>query len=162
MSPPVSRQEAKYHLSLAGEFYVAAELQRRGIAATVTYGNAKKADVLAFSGGNIAVAIEVKSTPSSRWVVGGAVPPPSPAPWVFVHVPPEATKPPAFFVLTQAELFEILHPLDLAYRRNYLAKHKEEYGDRRGVVNLSAKQAEPFRDHWTTIVDRLRKVGSAG
>jgi len=37
----MSKQAQKYHLSLAGEFYVAAELQRRGISAAVTYGNAK-------------------------------------------------------------------------------------------------------------------------
>jgi hypothetical protein len=154
----LSRQEAKYHLSLAGEFYVAAELQRRGIAAAVTYGNAKKADVVAFSGGSRAVAVEVKSTPTSRWVVGGVVPPPSSAPWVFVRVPSESTEPPAFFVLTQSELHEILHPVDVAYRKNYLAKHKEEYGDRPGVVSLSVAQAEPFRNRWTTIVDLVRKA----
>ena len=45
----MSKQAQKYHLSLAGEFYVAAELQRRGISAAVTYGNAKNADVVAFS-----------------------------------------------------------------------------------------------------------------
>ena len=73
----MSRQAEKYHLSLAGEFYVAAELQRRGISAAVTYSNAKKADVVAFSSGSYAVAIEVKSTPGPDWVVGGSVPQPS-------------------------------------------------------------------------------------
>jgi hypothetical protein len=158
----VSRQEAKYHLSLAGEFYVAAELQRRGIAATVTYGNAKKTDVVAFSSGSVAVAIEVKSTPGDRWIVGGDVPSPSPAPWVFVHVPPQPTEAPSFFILTQAEMYEILHPIDVNYRDKYLARHQEEYGDRRGVVNLSIGQAEPFRNRWITIADCLKKVGSAG
>ena len=42
-------QQRKYNLSLAGDFFVAAELQRRGVMASVTYGNAKKADVVAFS-----------------------------------------------------------------------------------------------------------------
>jgi hypothetical protein len=44
----MSKQAQKYHLSLAGEFFVAAELQRRGVAAAVTYDNAKNADVVAF------------------------------------------------------------------------------------------------------------------
>jgi hypothetical protein len=35
----MSKQEQKYDLSLPGEFFVAAELQRRGISAAVTYGN---------------------------------------------------------------------------------------------------------------------------
>lgn len=59
----MNKQAQKYHSSLAGEFFVAAELQRQGIAAAVTYGNAKNADVVAFSiSGDKAVVIEVKST----------------------------------------------------------------------------------------------------
>lgn len=156
----MSRQAEKYHLNLAGEFYVAAELQRRGIAAAVTYGNAKKADVVAFSSGNLAVAIEVKSTPGQRWVVGGAVPQPSSAPWVFVHIPAESLLPPSFYVFSQQQLFDLLSPVDVAYRRSYLAKHGEEYGDRRGVVNLSREEAEPFKDRWETIIDLLKTVPS--
>ena len=158
MQPTISRQSEKYHLSLAGEFYVAAELQRRGIAAAVTYGNAKKADVVAFSSGSLAVAIEVKSTPSQSWVVGSCVPKPSSAPWVFVHVPANSLASPSFYVLSQQQLFDILNPVDVAYRRSYLAKHGEEYGDRRGVVNLSRDEAEPFKDRWATIVDLLKTV----
>jgi len=157
----MSRQAEKYHLSLAGEFYVAAELQRRGIAAAVTYGNAKKADVVAFSTGSLAVAIEVKSTPGERWVVGGWVPQPSSAPWVFVHIPADALTPPSFYVLSQQQLFDVLSPGDVAYRRNYLARHGVEYGDRRGVVNLSRRGAEPFKDRWATIIDLLKTVPSA-
>ena len=157
----MSRQAEKYHLSLAGEFYVAAELQRRGISAAVTFGNAKKADVVAFSGGSHAVAIEVKSTPGLRWVVGGSVPRASPDPWVFVRVPEAATEAPSFYVLNQAQLFDILSPVDVAYRRSYLAKHGEEYGERRGVVNLSRDAAEPYRDRWQTIIDLLKTGPSA-
>lgn len=152
----MSRQDDKYHLSLAGEFYVAAELQRRGIAAAVTYGNAKKADVVAFSSGRYAVAIEVKSTPGQRWVVGGSVPQPSRDPWVFVHIPADALDPPSFFVFTQKQLFGVLHPVDVEYRRKYRVKHGQEYGDRRGVVNLSRQEAEPFKDRWETIIDLLQ------
>jgi hypothetical protein len=65
----MSTQLQKYHLSLAGEFFVAAELQRRGISAAVTYGYAKSADVVAFSmSGEKAVVIEVKSTSQLKWV----------------------------------------------------------------------------------------------
>ena len=153
----MGRQTEKYHLSLAGEFYVAAELQRRGVAAAVTYGNAKKADVVAVSAGSRAVAIEVKSTRKRVWVVGAVVPEPCKAPWVFVHVPTTDDQPPAFFVLSQAQLYEILHPIDVEYRRAYLAKHGEEYGNRRGVVNLSRQQAGPFQDRWETIIGLLEE-----
>jgi len=154
----MSRQTQKYHLSLAGEYYVAAEIQRRGISAAVTFGNAKKADVVAFSGASHAVAIEVKSTPNARWVVGGSVPPPSPEPWVFVWIPTTATEAPRFYVLNQSQLFDILNPIDVDYRSRYLAKHGEDYGERRGVVNLSRELAEPFRDRWETIIDLLKTI----
>lgn len=61
----MKRQEEKYHLSMAGEFFVAAQLQRLGVSASVTYGNAKSADVVAFAKDkDIAVIIEVKSSGS--------------------------------------------------------------------------------------------------
>jgi hypothetical protein len=60
-----SKQEQKYMLSLAGEFLVAGELLRRNMTAAVTYGNAKRADVVAVSGRS-AVPIEVKTTRGRR------------------------------------------------------------------------------------------------
>jgi hypothetical protein len=152
----MNRQTQKYHLSLAGEFYVAAELQRRGVSAAVTYGNAKSADVVAFStSGEKAVVIEVKSTAQAKWVVGGKIPAPSSKPWVFVHVPEDPKLPPSFFVLLQEELHQILAPLGDEYRRKYKEKHGIEYGDRAGVENLTKKQAEPFHDAWSKILDQL-------
>jgi len=152
----LSRQAEKYHLSLAGEFFVAAELQRRGIAAAVTYGNAKSADVVAFSlTGERAVVVEVKSTSTRQWVVGGAVPAPSSKPWVFVHIPQSPEEPPSFYVLTQAELHSILAPLDAEYDRKFLAKHGEPYGTRAAVINLAQDHAASYKDAWKTIVGPL-------
>jgi hypothetical protein len=151
----MSRQAQKYYLSLAGEFYVAAELQRRGIAAAVTYGNAKSADVVAFSNAGHAVVIEVKSTSDPQWVVGGAVPEPSSKPWVFVHIPRSESDPPSFYIMSQRQLHDIVDPVEVEYRRRYLAKHHEEYGDRTGVVNLSRKQAESSKDAWPVIFELL-------
>jgi hypothetical protein len=152
----MSNQEQKYHLSLAGEFYVAAELQRRGVSAAVTYGNAKSADVVAFStSGEKVVVIEVKSTSQTKWVVGNKVPLPSAKPWVFVHMPSERTAPPSFFIVLQSELYNILAPKATEYRRKFKEKHGDEYGNRRGVENLTKQQAAPFKDAWEKIVDQL-------
>lgn len=149
MEPFVTNQETKYHLSLAGEFFVAAELQRRGISAAVTYGNAKKADVVAFSTtGEKAVVIEVKCTSQTRWVVGGVVPPPSSKPWVFVYVPKDEFEAPIFYILLQSELHDLLAPGDKKYRSRFKEKWGEEYGDRRGVVNLNRAEAKPFHNGW--------------
>jgi hypothetical protein len=152
----MTTQAQKYHLSLAGEFFVAAELQRRGVAAAVTYGNAKSADVVAFSAsGEKAVVVEVKCTSQLRWVVGVALPPASDKPWVFVYLPTDQTQAPRYYLLTQLELRSILEPVDVEYRQKYKAKHGEEYGDRPGVHNLTCKQAEPFLNAWGKIIDQL-------
>lgn len=146
-----TKQELKYHLSLAGEFYVAAELQRRGLHASVVYGNAKSTDVVAFfEASSRAAVVEVKSTAQSDWVVGDTVPAPSDKPWVFVRVPTDVQTPPRFFVMTQRELHDILTPGDLAYRERFKAKHGVEF--KKGVVTLTLKEAEPHANQWEKIL----------
>ena len=152
----MASQDQKYHLSMSGEFYVAAELQRRGLSAAVTYGNAKRADVVAFSvSGERVVVVEVKSTSQTSWVVGGTVPPASKKPWVFVYFPKELNEAPSFYVLLQSELHDILSPVAANYRRRYKEKHGEEYGNRRGVENLLRKQIEQHKNAWGKIANQL-------
>lgn len=74
----MSKQTDKYHLGMAGEYFVAAELHRCGIAAAVTHGNAKKADVVAVSPDrDRSLVLEVKTTAQPKWVLGQRVPEPS-------------------------------------------------------------------------------------
>jgi hypothetical protein len=155
----MGRQERRYHLSLSGEFFVAAELQRRGVSASVTYGNAKRADVVVFSelSSNIVVA-EVKSTSGNRWVIGPIVPARSEKPWVFVHIPENPDETPNFYILTQSELTDILAPLDQEFRRRYLKKHGVEFQGR-GVVGLSFAQAEPHKNAWWKILRQVLEHG---
>lgn len=139
-------------MSLAGEFLVAGELQRRQVSAAVTYGNAKSADVVAFSrDGNRAVVIEVKSSAKGSWVVGGVVPSPTSQPWVFVEIPRDETMSPRYFILLQNELNRILAPIDAAYRSRYLARHGTEFTGA-GLVSLTREQAQPYESVWGTIV----------
>src|SRR5512138_2468003 len=58
----------KYHLSLAGEYRVCAELLKRGIFATVTFGNMKGVDIFAIGPNRRAAMVEVKASNSSRFV----------------------------------------------------------------------------------------------
>jgi len=60
----------KYHLSLSGEYRVASELLKRGLNATVTLGNAKSADVIAYGPNRRAVVIEVKTSQQKNFVTG--------------------------------------------------------------------------------------------
>ncbi len=116
-----SNQKRKYMLGLSGEFLVAGELLRREISAAVTYGNAKKADVIAVNG-KIALPIEVKTTQEQKWVVGGKMPVSNDSIWVLVYLPP-ASQPAEFFVLTGAELYESMKPRNDADQKKYVDKH---------------------------------------
>lgn len=153
----MTTQKEKYHLAMSGEYFVAAQLQRLHVGASLTYGNAKSADVVAFAeGSDRSVVIEVKTTKQPRWVVGGRVPAPSKKPWVFVHLPEDNSDAPRFYVLTQEELHEILAPIDAEYDRKYKEKHGVEYGDKAGVVNVTRKQLEPFQNKWEAILKQVR------
>jgi hypothetical protein len=153
----LTKQTDKYHLSLAGEFLVAGELQRRGASAAVTYGNAKSADVVVFSGdGQKAVVVEVKRTGQAKWVVGATIPPSTYQPWVFVHIPQDPSESPSFYIILQSELRALVKPEDDEYRQQYKAKHGVDFTNR-GVVNLSRSQAEPYKNKWSSI---LRAVGA--
>jgi hypothetical protein len=147
----------KYHLGMSGEYFVAAQLQRLGLSASVTYGNAKSADVVVFTeGSDRVVVVVVKTTRQPEWVVGGRTPAKSEKPWVFVHLPKESEEPPKFFVLTQSKLHEILAPLDEEFNRKYKEKHGVEWGDKPGVVNISRKQLAGYENKWGAIIDQLQ------
>ncbi len=155
---PTTKQEQKYHLSMAGEFFVAAELQRQGFSAAVTYGNAKRADVVAFSmSGEHSVVIEVKTTSEPKWIIGRCLPNESSKPWVLVYLPIEPTQAPIYYVLLQSQLRDALLPADVAYRQKFREVHGEEYGDRPGVVSFTRLQAEECgcRGKWETITALL-------
>ncbi|ASO31062.1 TPA: hypothetical protein RUZ63_003392 [Vibrio cholerae] len=153
----MASQKEKYHKGMSGEYAVASELHRRLISASVTYGNYKSADVIAFSDkSEKSVIIEVKTTSKNKWVVGSSkLPPPSQKPWVFVHMPEDLNACPRFFVFTQSELHDLLEPIENEYYRKFKEKHGEDYGSRAGVVNLNLKQALPFENKWETLLSQL-------
>jgi hypothetical protein len=155
------KQSEKYHLSLAGEYFVTAELQRRGVHASITYGNAKKADVIAFRESlEIAVKIEVKSTGQDRWLIGPSIPPQSDDLWVFVHIPTELSSPPSYFILTQTELHSVLTPLEKSGQDKYREKHGRPFAGK-SVMKFWLKQAQPYREKWETISKSLDSPGQS-
>ncbi|MBX7184812.1 MAG: hypothetical protein K1Y01_06650 [Vicinamibacteria bacterium] len=129
-----SRQARKHTIGLAGEFLVAGELLRRGIMAAVTYGNAKNADVLA-ARGDRATNLEVKTTSEGKWVLGGRLPESSRSLWVLVYLPAAEAEAPEYFVLTGAELRQIVLPQHDAYNERYRQKHGKDYSAA-GVVSV--------------------------
>lgn len=131
---PKTSQACKHSTGLAGEFLVAGELLRRGIMAAVTYGNAKRADVVAIHEGR-SVRLEVKTTSQPKWVLGGSIPQDCGDLWILVFLPPDTTLAPQYFVLTGVELRAAVMPRHQLYMTGYRAKHGMEYVGR-GVVSV--------------------------
>ena len=149
----MTKQARKHALGLAGEFLVAGELLRRNVRASVTYGNAKSADVVALSAsGTKATVVEVKTTSAKEWVIGTSVPAPSGQLWVLVYLPLDDALGPEFYIMTSEELHSILGPLDAAYRKKFLERHEREFAGG-GVVALSYSAAQPHRSQWSKITN---------
>lgn len=153
---PKTSQVRKHTTGLAGEFLVAGELLRREVMAAVTYGNAKKADVIAFSEGR-SIALEVKSTSGSKWVLGGLLPTDCPKLYVLVYLPSEATQAPEYYVVTSAELRKAVQPAYDSYMARYEAKHGKKYSGV-GVVSVRQKDIAAHRGAWEKVHRALGDV----
>ena len=155
VSPHMTAQSRKHTLGLSGEFLVAGELLRRGLHASVTYGNAKKADVVVLSKSRRnAMVIEVKTTSQTSWVVGGTLPKKdNDELWVFVHLPTLENSPPRYFVLTSMELHSIVVAEYDAYCERYRKRNGGEFSGN-PVHNLSLKQALSFEGKWQKVLER--------
>jgi len=146
-------QSKKQTMGMVGEYFVTAELNRRGINASMTYGNAKKADIIAYSPEDKTCEIvEVKTTDKNKWVIGGKMPIPDNNIWVLVLL--NDNEYPRYFIFTGAQLYQCLKPQDVEYRKKYLEKHGKDF-DGRGVVSLKKILADPFENKWSTITDRF-------
>lgn len=132
----MSSQSRKHMLGLGGEFLVAGEILRRGITAAVTYGNAKKADVVAISGNSV-TSIEVKTSSENKWIVGNQVPEATGDLWLFVYLPTEENLAPEYYVLTAEELHAIVKQDDDSYSARYLEKHGKDFTGLK-VISLKA------------------------
>ena len=173
---PRSSQDDKNFLSMAGEFLVAAELNRRHMHSAVTYGTAKSADVWAFDrNGNRAVRVEVELTTDKTrgWVIGGEKGEvregwDPDVLWVLVLLPPphpttaetndeqRGQHSPRFFVLTSEEIGRLLCGIADRYRAAYLARNKRDFTGP-GVPNLKTAEALPFENARHKVEPRMRK-----
>ena len=168
-------QEQKSLTGMAGEFLVAAELFRRGIHASVTYGASKSADVFAItSDGTRALRIEVKTTPdyTSKWV--GLAKAADEANWrdnvfyVLVSLPDapacgpvtdqeRAMHSPRFFVLSSRELGDHVRALDRAYLARYLERHGKP-STAAGVPQIPKTLVAQYENDWDKIELALRRL----
>jgi len=146
----------KHFLNLAGEYRVCAELLKRELFATITYGNHKAVDIFAIAEGRRkAAVIEVKASDDRRFVTRYFQKSADSRPdfWVFYSVRPDGKGgfDEEFFVLANSEL----EPIQI--RRNnkgqLISAEEAAALAANGVDNVSREDVEPFRDEWKKIVE---------
>jgi len=155
-------QEEKSFISLAGEFLVAGELNRRRLAASITYGPSKSADIYVFSRtGDKLAKVEVKTTEKSRWPVGhramleeneklGVF-------WVLVKLADDANLAPEYHIFSGAEIAELTRYHYKEYMDGYKLRHGHDYDVSKGdVPNLKYTQVSDHRGGWHKIENYLK------
>ncbi len=154
-------QREKCFCQLAGEYYVAAELNRRGIMAALTYGAAKSADIIATNDQNgKACIVEVKTAqaPNKSWRVVpdiGERPNTEHMFWVLVLLPLQQSEMPRFFVFSEAGLAPLYRTPTQEYLARYEAKHGKPYSGA-GYPQVQSKHVPPAAEgRWHIITDYL-------
>ncbi len=150
-----------YLLSLAGEYRICSELNKRGVFATITYGNRKAVDVYAIGDRqNRALRIEVKTSQRANFTTlitqkRLATDPAAPDFWVLfqINVGKGGTFEERFFVLTHKEICQAQAKVNRAYGRQYRARHGKPYDFATGVDNVRVVDVERFENQWSKIVD---------
>lgn len=101
----VSSRRQNYQTQWATQFYVAAELTRRGYLVSLTLGNAPVADLLVVSPNKVHFAVEVKGQASKNfWLIKNHTPIERPL-FVLVYLPKQ-NECPKFYIMTSCEIIE--------------------------------------------------------
>jgi hypothetical protein len=150
-------------LALAGEYRVCSELCKRGVFATVTYGNRKSADLYAIDDtGRRALRIEVKTSQRRQFVTsisqkGLYDDPAAPAFWVLCQMVlgDDGAFTEKFFVLSHEEICKVQATCNRTYVDSFLARRGREPDMSKGVDNVTLKDVEEFEDKWFKIVEAM-------
>lgn len=155
----------KDFLNLAGEYRVCAELLKRALFATITYGNKKGVDIFAIGEKRKVAVVEVKASNSNRFVTGLFQKYPDPKAtcpdfWVFYSLK-ETTGgfEERFFVLTHKELAEAQ-----STRNSKGKKHTYEEAAAhaaKGVDNVLINDIEQYENQWSKILDFCKFAAKA-
>ncbi len=157
------RKIPAYLLNLAGEYRICSELNKRGVFATVTYGNRKAVDVYAISDTKeLALKIEVKTSQQENFVTQITQKcldknPAAPDFWVLYQIHPgkDGKFTERFFVLTHQEICAAQDARNQGYAEKYRARHQQEPDFTKGVDNVTVTDVAPYEDQWSKIVDRV-------
>lgn len=156
----------QYLLNLTGEYRVCSELTKRGVFATVTYGNRKSVDVYAISDRRErALKIEVKTSQQANFVTsisqkGLADDPTAPDFWVLYQIRPDddGTFGERFFVLTHKEICRAQTARNKAYADRYFGRYGQQPDVTKGVDNVTIEDVARYENRWEKIVQRIGRV----
>lgn len=118
---------------LAGEYFVAAELYRRGFSVGMTIGNAKAIDMFA-NKDDITISIQVKAIRNKKsvgWpmmkdkVENGII-------YIFINLNDQST--PDYYICTGKE-----------------AREKVKQYTTRGIIDLTTLKSEEYKDRWDKV-----------
>jgi hypothetical protein len=124
-------QLKSYQTQWTAQFYVAAELTRRGYLISLTLGNAPVTDLLAVSPQNKHFRIEVKGQSTKNFWLIKRFEPDEELFYILVYIPKNDV-PPRFFILTSSELMQKREGY-----KNHIDSKSGRYKDALGGVNWS-------------------------
>ncbi len=158
-----------YLLNLAGEYRVCSELNKRGVFATVTYGNHKGVDVYAISDRQErALRIEVKTSQQGNFVTKIsqkrlAKNPTAPDFWVLFQIIRNGDESftERFFVLSNKDICSVQAARNRKYAKGYFARHKCKPDFTKGVDNVKLSDVLKYEDDWSKIVQRFSRAERA-
>jgi hypothetical protein len=120
---------------LSGEYFVAAELYRRGWSVGMTIGNAKSVDLFAEKDER-RIAIQVKSIYKKKnvgWpIMQNKIR--SDCFYIFVNINADKMEPPDYFICTSIE-----------------AKQKVKQYETRGIIGLTSLNSETYKSNWNKL-----------
>jgi hypothetical protein len=125
--------------ALAGEFFVAAELLRRGLQVSMTFGNAKAIDLIAYDPETLRTfTVQVKALRAKNYFLidGNKINGKHHYVFVLLNTPPAA---PEYFIVPGAEFAE-----DSGRFGKYFKIEK--------MPGISPKDLEPYRDNWRAFL----------
>ncbi len=138
----MSKQNLKYKTQWAAQFYVAAELTRRGFLVSLTFGNAPVSDLLVrtISDSHFSVDVKGQSTRNfwliqRRQVLLNHY-------FILVYLP-DAYNPPEYYIMSSAELMKKREE----YKESVM--HRGKYRDDLGGINWST--ALQYKDNWDIL-----------
>lgn len=151
---------SNYLLGTSGEHRVCAELQRRGLSASITLGNAKSADLVVFGANKRVVIIEVKTSQTGKFLTK-----------YYQHEKPEGDRPDfwvfynmgltttgefvdQFFILTDEEVAEVQA---LANNISPIVPYSARFVQGKGGTDgFKMDAVVAYEDRWDKIVNHCQ------